>query len=655
MNIPGNESVRAGLAQIWPQLLKLARPHARRFAVIAALAVLATAVDLGEPLIYRAAVNDIAGLFVEGGEVAVGHAARDSAQGAREPPVVVAPGHKAVAMPHSTTPHLRNRVAPRSLDQALETLLWAVGFLLVIRVAGHGLQLLANQRTAVLASRIESDVIQGSFRHVLRLPLSFFWRRSSGALAKQINQLDQVAPIVQAAAQDLAPELVRVAGALTIMFTQSWRLSLAALLLLPPYIWIVHRSVTRLETGLDNYYGMWERVAARIQGALGAIKTVKLSGAEEREARLLRTQSDDAYDQYLRRNRLASTFLFWQTTLNYSSQALVLGYGGFLVLERQLTPGDVVMFVAYLDKLFSPIETLSATAVTLQEHLASLRRALGLMASGKEEPQGNAPSPGPGRIEFRAVRFSYGRGREALKGLSLVIPAGRTTAIVGPSGSGKTTAVDLLLRLYEPDSGQILVDGQQLDTLDPGAWRAVVGVVAADGALFPGTLADNIRYKRPEANDGEVELAARAAGLGALIERLPMGLATEIGEGGAGLSVGERQRLQMARVLVSKPRVLVLDEATANLDYATENEIRNALLNAASKPTTLVIAHRYSMVQDADQVIILEGGVVVATGTPGELIESNEWFARFALARASAAQTRLHGRTGPVDLESKDQ
>jgi ABC-type multidrug transport system fused ATPase/permease subunit len=209
--------------------------------------------------------------------------------------------------------------------------------------------------------------------------------------------------------------------------------------------------------------------------------------------------------------------------------------------------------------------------------------------------------------------------------------------------------VDLLLRLYEPTAGTITLDGQVLERIDPAAVRRVVSVVAADGAVFRGTLADNIRYQRPEASDAEVHEAAQAAGLGRALERSPEGLATEIGEHGVGLSVGERQRLQLARALVAAPRILILDEATANLDYATEFEVKQALAQLQHGHTTLIIAHRYSMVQDADFVLVLDGGRIVESGTPAELIVRGGWFAQLA----GEHEERKKNGAGLVNLTSR--
>jgi ATP-binding cassette subfamily B protein len=222
------------------------------------------------------------------------------------------------------------------------------------------------------------------------------------------------------------------------------------------------------------------------------------------------------------------------------------------------------------------------------------------------------------------------KDREVLHGLNLTLRPGQTTVLAGPSGAGKTTTADLLLKLYEPWSGEMFVDGYPLSTAGPSAVRAAIGVVAADGAVFRGTLRHNISYKRPNATDPEIMTAAIAAGLERALQRLPDGLDTEIGEHGMGLSVGEQQRLQIARILVDHPRLLVLDEATANLDYATELELKHALQRLSPKPTMLVIAHRYTMMKDADYVYVLRDGQVAEEGTPDELAAAGGWFAELA-------------------------
>ena len=646
----------------WRQVLTLAWPHWRQLIVVAVFALLATGTDLLAPLIYREAVNDIAGLFV-GRASGRAQAAQDALQSEDMDAVPGAAATPAKPAKESQTsagkrhkgktarePHRRHYVAPRTTEQTFSTLLWAVIALFAINVFSHFCSLVADQRTVQLASRIEADYIHSTFRHVLRLPLRFFARRASGGLVKQIDQSDEIAPIVTAFAQEIMPAIITMVGVMIIMFMQSTRLSLVALVTLPPYAWIVWRSSKRLETGLARYYEMWDSVSSRIQDTVGAIKTVKLSGAEEREAALLHRESKEAYRTYVDRNRLANRYVFLQTSLNYLSQALVLGYGGWLVLQRGLTPGDVVMFVVYLERLYAPIESLTSLFVTLQEHFASLQRANKLHEEPTEDVHGDAPRPGPGRVEFRHVRFSYVPGREVLADMSFVLAAGKMTALVGPSGAGKTTSSDLLLRLFELESGEILLDGQNLRQLDAAAVRREFGVVAADGAIFRGSIADNLRYKRPDAGDAEVRAAAVAAGLVHTLERLPQGLATEIGEGGVGLSVGERQRLQIARALIGRPRVLILDEATANLDYATETEIRRALLGQDSRPTTLIITHRYAMAEICDHVVVLAAGRVIAQGTPKDLIQTCPWFADFAATRA----TQSDDMDNAADSEDND-
>jgi ABC-type multidrug transport system fused ATPase/permease subunit len=605
-------------------LVQLARPYKKAFLVIALLALLGTGADLLQPLIYRVAINDVAGLFVDRPHVA-------STQPGQQPaPAAPRRNEQELGLRDTHQPHRADYVAARTRRQAFATLLWSVVLLFLIGVVGQFLSLAADSQSTAVASRIEANLIQATFGHVLRLPLAFFNRRASGGLAKRIDQSDQVAPIVSAFAQQIAPEALRIAGICAIMLTQSWRLTAAALATLPLYLVLSRHAARRLESGMAEYYVMWENISVRLQDALAAIKTVKLSGAEPREASGLRAASETAYNDYLVRNRLANSYLFLQSAISHFSKALVLGYGGWMVMDQRLTPGDVVMFVAYLDRLYDPIDSLSSIAVNLQQHLASLNRAIRLLRTGPEEAGGAALLPGAGKVEFRDVRFAYVREREVLRGVSFTLEAGKMTALVGPSGAGKSTTADLLLKLWEPKSGEIRIDGQTLSQVAPSSVRRAIGMVAADGAVFRGSLADNIRYKCPDATDREVSEAALAAGLGNTLERLPAGLNAEVGEGGLRLSVGERQRLQIARILADQPRILVLDEATANLDFATEDEVKLALSRLRDRTTMLVIAHRYSMVKNADYVVVMDEGRIVEQGAPHQLIAAGGWFAKLA-------------------------
>lgn len=554
----------------------MAGQHKRQFVIVGCFALLATVADLAQPLIYRRAIN-----------------------------AVIA-------------------------GNAVEELLTSVTLLFLLSVAGYFFSLRSDYTGARVASDMEVDLIASTFGHVLKLPASFFVNQTSGGIAKRIDQSDQLAPVVHAFSQQIAPEVLRLVGICAIMFSQNWEMALVALALIPPYLWVARRCAVQMKSGLEPYYELWENISAHITGTIAAAKTVKLSGAEQREEDLLRAESTHAYGVYTSRIRRYHGYYITQSVISNLSKSLLIGYGGWLVLRQSLTPGDVIMFVAYLDRLYSPVDSLNGMAVSLQQNLASLQRAMRLREEGPVEQPGADLPAGPGAVEFRGVRFHYVEGRDVLKGLNLKLAPGKVTALAGPSGAGKTTAADLLLKLFEPIAGSIHIDGLDIASASPAAVRRAVGVVAADGAVFRGTLKANIRYKRPEASDAEVLEAAHAAGLRNLLARLPEGLDTEIGENGVGLSVGERQRVQIARILADRPRLLVFDEATANLDFATEQEVKDSIQQLDPKPTMLVVAHRYTMIKEADYVYVLDEGVVREEGTPAGLLAADGWFAELA-------------------------
>src|SRR5512140_3604789 len=377
-----------------PTLLRLCRPHLRAFVLIGLLAAAGSVASVAAPLVYRTAVNDLSGLFV--------HQTYEEFRDESGPPTV------------TTEAHGPGRVAPREPRQVLRSLLTAVALLLVVRVIAQLCALAADGITARVASAVEDNLIAEAFEKLLRLPLGFFAGRSSAALSKRVNQVDEVAPIVAAVAKDFLPEAFRVLGVLVVIFSVHPRLASLTLVPLVVYVVLSYRMARRLDRGLETYYGGWEAVSSRVQDALAGVKTVKLSGAEEREAVRLRVSLGAAYEAYLDRNRTENRFLLAQTVVVQLGNALVLGFGGWKVLEHKLTPGDVVMFVAYLDELFGPLEELTRLVTTFRIQLASVARAIPFLEARRSEPSGAVLPPGPGRIEFHDVRFAYTPGRDVL-------------------------------------------------------------------------------------------------------------------------------------------------------------------------------------------------------------------------------------------------
>jgi len=603
-------------------ILRRARGHFSGFALAALLVSLGTGASLIEPWIYRAIVDDVAGVFVTPRPVREAEQALDQAEDWSTHFITSAQRMFHAPLRKHHADHPPRRLPPRTSRQAVATVILGAALLVVTRVLSELARLRGDMKSPALASEVERRYVVDAFRHVLRLPLDTFARRSSGAIARQVDQSDHVAPILLAITQEIWPDVVSLVFILVIVFTLNAELGLVILIAIPAYALVTWRMMRKLETRLDQYYSLWDDVSARIQQTVAGIKTILALGNGPYEVTQIEKTSRTAFGAYLERNRIENRYVFAQSMVINVSNALALLLGGMKALEHQLTPGDVVLFVTYLSRVYDPIESLTALYTSLQEHVSSLRRAEKLLAipeaSGEDLP---ALRPGPGAVEFRDVRFGYRPERLVLDGVSFSVRPGERVGLIGPSGAGKTTLTDLLVGLYRPVSGTITIDGQSLTDVSPSSLRAHIRGVAADGMLFRTTLAENIRYGRLDAGDADVAQAAAEAGLQGVIERLPDGLATEIGERGFELSAGERQRVLLARAFLARPTILILDEATANLDFRSEAAIKAVLHVLAKDRTTFIIAHRRSMLTEVDRVLVLLKGRIAQDGRPAELLE----------------------------------
>jgi ABC-type multidrug transport system fused ATPase/permease subunit len=495
------------------------------------------------------------------------------------------------------------------------------------------ISLLANFTTTVseiMASKaghgMERAVILATFSKALRLPLSRDSADRASYQAKQVDQVDQVEPVVNMLALQAGPEIVSLVGILAIMLFQSPMLAMLALAPLPFYAWMAVVSTKRLGVNLDSYYQQWQSISGRISESLAGLKTVRASGATQRELNALERETNHAYAGAVQRDRVGGWYLFGQEIFVQISKALVLLVGGWKAFERQITPGDVVMLVAYIDQVYGPLDSLSSMGVMIQDHVGSFRRGLHL-AVRKPDAQGNDDlKPGPGRIRLQGLDYKYRHGANVLHDIRFDLLPGKMNALVGPSGSGKSTLAELILGLRPAPHGCILMDGQDVRDLNEESLRKASALVSADGVLFSATLKQNLFYQAPQSSEREAWKALEEAGLAEVVRRLPQRLDTFLIDGRGPLSLGERQRLQIARALLAKPRLLVLDEATANLDRPNEDHIVKILKSLKNRCTVLTVTHHSALAKSADQVIVIEKGRIRAFGTPKAVARKNAYY-----------------------------
>ncbi|MFW5897930.1 MAG: ABC transporter ATP-binding protein [Halanaerobium sp.] len=523
----------------------------------------------------------------------------------------------------------------RGIDQyiargELNKLLLAAALMVFVILVKGVFDFIKSYFAEYIAQNIIHDLRIELYQHLNSLSFSFFDSSETGDLMSRLTaDADTLRQFINRGSTFITANLLTIAAIFLISYSWDYRLGLIYLLMLPLMILGIVVYARRVRPMFKRVRKSFARLTGMIRESFLGIEVIKLFGRENYEFQKFRKENQ----KYLNINlEAAKVSAFWMPYVNFFmglGTAAVIWYGGRLVISDQISLGILAAFISYISMLLRPIRQTGMLISFGSQAAAAAERIFEVLDRKSEVEEAENPvelKEIRGEVEYQKLSFSYQKGKEVLKNINLKVKPGETVAVVGPTGAGKTTLLHLLPRFYDPDQGRILIDGHDIKKLKLESLRREIGIVMQQSFLFAASIRENISYGNPEADFEEIKKAAQVAQIDDFIESLPLGYETPVGERGVSLSGGQKQRLAIARVLLTEPSLLILDEPTSSIDAATEEKLNQALEQVLADRTSFIIAHRLWTVQMADQIIVIKEGEIIESGSYQELKAQDSYF-----------------------------